>query len=219
MGPGHFDFSATRARWLHLGLPGVHARMDAPTADAANGWSAVLKAARRAGLKTNLELVTIARERLAALGRPCLPHLDLLVVNDFEIGALAGSETRRDGAADPKAILAALRVALDAGAMDLAVAHFPEGAVALARNGAVHALGSVAMPRESIVGVNGAGDCFAAGLLYGLHEGFEIARCLALGHAAAAASMREAPTTTGVMAWRDCLAAAENRGWRPAPAL
>ncbi|MBV1703743.1 MAG: carbohydrate kinase family protein [Hyphomicrobiales bacterium] len=214
MAPSDFDFAATRARRLHLGLPGVHATMDRACEGEVNGWAATLKAARRAGLATDLELVSIAADRLAALALPCLPHLDLLVVNDFEIGALAGVETRRDGVADPAGVTAALRAIMSTGPMALAIAHFPEGAIALSRDGAVHRVGSVAMPRAAIAGVNGAGDCFAAGAIYGLHEGFEVERCLALGHAAAAASMREAPTTTGVMPWRECLAMAERWGWR-----
>ena len=40
-----------------------------------------------------------------------------------------------------------------------------------ARAGALRS-GSVAMPEEEIAGVNGAGDAFAAGMLYALHEGW-----------------------------------------------
>ena len=49
--PDHFDFSATKARILHLGLPGAHAAMDVAWKAEANGWVAVLKAAKRAGLR------------------------------------------------------------------------------------------------------------------------------------------------------------------------
>ena len=48
MNPDHFDFSSTRARFLHLGLPGAHAAMDRPWGDEANGWVAVLRKARAA---------------------------------------------------------------------------------------------------------------------------------------------------------------------------
>jgi fructose-1-phosphate kinase PfkB-like protein len=61
------------------------------------------------------------------------------------------------------------------------------------------------------------GNAFAAGLLYGLHEGWEIARALALAHFAAAASMRAISTTAGVTAWRGCLALGERCGFRAAP--
>ena len=95
MTPDSFDFSSTRARILHLGLPGAHKAMDGPWRGDANGWVAVLRKARASGLAANLELMTTRADRLAELGRPCLPHLDWLIVNDYEIGALAGRETRR----------------------------------------------------------------------------------------------------------------------------
>jgi sugar/nucleoside kinase (ribokinase family) len=218
MSPEHFDFSRSNAKILHLGLPGAHKRMDSPWRGEANGWVVTLAAARREGIVTNLELMTTGRERIAALARPCLPHLDLLIVNDFEIGAVAEMETRRGGKADPPAIRVALAAALRLGAMRLAVVHFPEGAIALTRDGAAFALGSVAAPRSAIAGVNGAGDAFAAGVLYALHEERGVEDALRLGHACAAASMRAVSTTTGVGSVAECLALADQWGLRPPPA-
>jgi sugar/nucleoside kinase (ribokinase family) len=218
MSPEDFDFSRSRARFLHLGLPGAHVRMDAPWRDDANGWVATLRAARRCGLRANLELMSIARERIAALARPCLPHLDMLIVNDFEIGAVAGIETRDARGANPKAIARAVEAALSQGAMRLVVAHFPEGAIAATREGGRFALGSLAMPKEAVAGANGAGDAFAAGMLYGVHEGWRIEDSLRLAHACAAASMRAVSTTAGVAPVAECLALAEKWGLRPAPA-
>ena len=142
----------------------------------ANGWVAVLRKARAAGLMANLELMTTAAARLAELGRPCLPHLDTLIVNDFEIGALAGRSTRLDGGGtDVSAVKRAIDDMLALGPLRWVVAHFPEGALAGGRDGLRHALGSVALPASAIAGVNGAGDAFAAGMLYALHEGWPIA--------------------------------------------
>ncbi len=218
MTPDHFDFASTRARILHLGLPGAHAAMDVPWRGQANGWVAVLKAARSAGLKTNLELMTTSAERLAELGRPCLRHLDYLIVNDFEIGALAGVATRGpDGKTDVAAVGRAIGEALERGAMSWVVAHFPEGAVAGGRDGTRLALGSVAMPATMAAGVNGAGDAFAAGMLYGLHQDWPIADALRLAHSSAAASMRAVSTTEGVAPFAECLALIDQWGLRPAP--
>ena len=218
MSPAHFDFSATEARILHLGLPGAHAAMDAPWRADANGWVAVLKAARDAGLLTNLEMMTTSAERLAELGRPCLPHLDFLIVNDFEIGALAGVATRRtDGSTDVAAVGRAIGEALERGAMRWVVAHFPEGAIAGGRDGTKAALGSVAMPAKEVAGVNGAGDAFAAGMIYGLHQAWPLSDCLRLAHASAAASMRAVSTTEGVAPVAECLALADTWGFRPNP--
>jgi len=217
LAPEHFDFAHSRARYVHLGLPGAHKAMDRPSGRHATGWAKVLEAARKAGLKTNLEMMTAERERVAAIGRPCLAHLDCLIVNDFEIGALAGIETRENGRAHGPSIAAALRAVVTMGPLEIAVSHFPEGAIAVTSAGVAVACGSVAIPPSEIAGVNGAGDSFAAGALYGLHEGWEPARCIALGHASAAMSMREAPTTTGIRPVRDCLDAAARWGHRPSP--
>ena len=215
--PEHFDFAAQSARILHLGLPGAHARMDV-TGQHGNGWSAVLKAARAAGLRTNLELMTIARDKLAALAAPCLAHLDTLIVNDYEIGAVAGFETRADGRADVAAIGRAIDAVFARGPMALVAVHFPEGAILGDRQGRRLRVGSVALPEGGIAGVNGAGDAFAAGMLYGLHEDWSLESSARLGHACAAASMREVSTTAGVTRAGECLALAQKCGWRPDPA-
>jgi sugar/nucleoside kinase (ribokinase family) len=215
--PDHLDFADARADILHLGLPGAHAAMDVAWKDDANGWVAALKKARAAGLRTNLEAMTIAPGRLEALIAPCLPQLDFLIVNDFEIGAIAGIETRIGERASIDAIWRAMDALFARGPLQYIVVHFPQGALAARREGARLAAGSVAVPQESLVGVNGAGDAFAAGVLYGLHERWSDERGLALAHASAAASLRSLSTTDGVASVEECLALARRWGVRDAP--
>jgi sugar/nucleoside kinase (ribokinase family) len=81
---------------------------------------------------------------------------------------------------------------LDAGALDLLVVHFPAGAIALTRSGEMLAKPSVRVPADEIAGANGAGDAFAASILYAVLEGWTLASALALAHAAAAASQQTA---------------------------
>lgn len=214
LSPEHFDFSTTSARYMHLGLPGIHPRMDGQWQGDANGWVTVLKTARRVGLQTNLELCTVTPERLRGLILPCLPYLDTLIVNDSEIGALAEMTTVRDGRTDIDACAAACAAMLEQGAMHLVAIHFPEGAITVTRSGETIFVPSVQVPHDAIVGPNGAGDAFAAGFLYGLHEDWAIRDCLLLGHAAAGCSLRSAGTTDGVVGWRECLDIAEKWGSR-----
>ena len=87
----------------------------------------------------------------------------------------------------------------------------------MTRDGNVVVAGSVSIPPSEIVGVNGAGDAFAAGVLYVFHEGKTIEDALRMGHACAAASMRSAATTNTVVSASECLALAEKWGFRPAP--
>ncbi|MEQ9689479.1 MAG: carbohydrate kinase family protein [Bauldia litoralis] len=212
--PDHFDFTGLTHRIFHLGLPGVHEIMDSPWHDDANGWVATLRKARAAGMMTNLELASIAPERNAALVRPCLPHLDLLVVNDAEIGGIAGIETVPGGKTDPDACIAAAKAALDLGTPQMVVVHFPTGAVVATRDGTVVTRPSVRVPPDEVAGANGAGDAFAAGFVYGVHEGWDVERAVAMAHAAAAASLRQISTTGAIETWSACLALADRWGWR-----
>jgi sugar/nucleoside kinase (ribokinase family) len=212
--PDHFDLGFTTARIFHLGLPGVHRLMDRPWNEDSNGWVTVLRRARAAGLVTNLELASIPPDRIRALTVPCLPELDYLVVNDTEIGAIAGLPTVHEDTTDIDACIVAARAVLAQGVRRLAVVHFPQGAIAVTAEGGVTYRPSVRVPAAAIVAANGAGDAFAAGLLYGLHESWPIDRALSLAHAAAAASLRSMSTTDTVESWQACLALADQWGWR-----
>ena len=212
--PEHFDFSEIDARILHLGLPGIHAQLDAAWGADANGWVTVLKKARAAGIETNLELCSIPAERIAAIVRPCLAHLDLLIINDFEIAAIAGKPAGHEGDVDLAACREAAQAVFAQGAMRFLAVHFPGGAIALTRDGDEIRKPSVAVPPEAVVGANGAGDAFAAGVLYGHHEGWSLGEAIALGHAAAATSIRSLGTTDAVESWQQCLEFASECGWR-----
>jgi sugar/nucleoside kinase (ribokinase family) len=148
--------------------------------------------------------------------RPCLPHLDFLIVNDAEIGAIGGIETVGKSGTDPEACVAAAQAALALGRCALIAVHFPKGGIVVARDGSVTARPSVNVPLAEVAGANGAGDAFAAGFLYALHEGWSVDRALALAHAVAAASLRSISTTDSIEPWSKCLALADMWGWREA---
>jgi sugar/nucleoside kinase (ribokinase family) len=212
--PDDFDFSRTSARIAHLGLPGVHEILDVPWKGEPSGWIAVLKKAQASGLKTNMELVSLEPEIISAVTLPLLPWLDTLICNDHEAGALARIETVKDGIADASACRAAAERLMETTKLSLVAVHYPKGAVAMARNGVVVEQPSVNVPQGEVVGSNGAGDCFAAGMLFGHHEGWNLKQTVKLAHASSAASLRSASTTEAVLPWKDCLALAEKWGWR-----
>jgi sugar/nucleoside kinase (ribokinase family) len=212
------DLERPRARILHAGAPGVLRSMDAPVAEGGNGWSALLQRARAAGMHTNLELASVGRERMAEVVLSCLPHVDSLVINELEAGALTGVEAPMPHVDDPvdwQAVEAIALRLIELGVSTLAVVHFPAGCVAAAPDGRTWRQGSVRVPPEEIRSATGAGDAFAAGVVLGLHERWPVERCLRLGVAAAAACVRSPTTSGGIRATDACLAAADAAGHRP----
>ena len=214
------DVETSEARILHAGAPGVHPRMDRRSADGGNGWSSLLRRAQAAGLHTNLELVSLGPERMADVALPCLPHVDSIVINELEAGALTGiaaAVPAVDGPVDWPAMEAMAQRLIEWGVARLAVVHFPAGSVAAGPGRRTWRQGSVRVPREEVRSTTGAGDAFAAGVILGLHEGWPVERCLRLGAASAAACVRGPNTSDGIKPAAVCLAEADRAGYRSPP--
>ena len=218
------DLSSCRAQILHLGLVGVHALLDAavsqphPVTDspgsAANGWFTVLQHARQCGLLTNLELVSIEAERLQRLVQPCLAVLDSLVVNEFELGAVAGVSTLSGGKVDRPACREAMRHIWERASLQQLVLHYPGGAMGLTPGSELLDVPSVQVPEDQIKGSVGAGDAFAAGVLYGWHQGWSLEARIRLGHATAAASLHASDSISAIGTLDECQRLAADYGWR-----
>jgi sugar/nucleoside kinase (ribokinase family) len=208
-----------QARIVHAGAPGIHDAMDATHPDGGNGWSTLLRRAQDAGMRTNMELVDVRPDRMEDLVGPCLPHLDSLIINELEAGALTGIEApapEADGPVDWPRLEAMARDLLERGVSTLAVVHFPAGCVAAAPGGRTWRQGSVRVEREEVLSTTGAGDAFAAGVVYGIHDGWTVEKCLRLGVASAAASIRSRHTSAGIEPADRCLHDADGKGYRPA---
>jgi sugar/nucleoside kinase (ribokinase family) len=103
---------------------------------------------------------------------------------------------------------------VELGVSRLVAVHFPAGCVAAAPGGLLWRQGSVRLPRSAVHNATGAGDAFAAGVIYGLHEELPVAQCLRLGVCVAAASLEGAATSDGVQPLAQCLALGETDGYR-----
>ncbi len=210
LSPDHFDFSQCSGRQLHLGLLGLHNTMDSPWKDFENGWVAVLAAAREYGIKTNLELVSIESQKIRDIALPCLPFLDSLIINEYELSALSNKPvSNANGQVDTALCTAAAESLMQKSAMQYMVVHFPQAAIAITTDGTVTTKESFNVHSSWVKSTVGAGDAFAAGMLYGQHENWAIEKSLELAHAAAAASLRAATATGSVDNVQACLAFAQ----------
>ena len=65
--------------------------------------------------------------------------------------------------------------------------------------------GSVNLPEDKVISALGAGDALASGILYAIHEGWEIPDALRLGVCSAAACLQELSSSKGILSYNDCL--------------
>jgi sugar/nucleoside kinase (ribokinase family) len=211
LSPGHFDFTDTTAKLFHIGSPGLHEAMDRVT-DAGSGFVQVLRKARDAGLRTNMELVSLPPERLREQAVPCLPYLDSIIINEVEASALTGIDAVPSGEVDWSRVEQAASALLRLGVAQIAVIHFPQGCVAATSDGKIWRQSSVRVPQQDVRSANGAGDALAAGVMLGLHEDWPVQECVKLGVCAAATSLRSFSTSRGIPSAAECLAYGERHG-------
>ena len=212
-----YPIENSSARILHIGAPGIHALMDAASADGGNGWVSLLRRAQSAGLHTNMELVSLEPELMVKIARPCLPWLNSVIINELEASSLLGvaaPQASVDGPVDWAALEALATGLVACGVSTLAVVHFPAGCVAAAPGCKPWRQGSVRLADDDICSSTGAGDAFAAGVIYGIHESWPVPDCLRLGSASAAASLRSMSTNDGILEAQACLDWAAQVGYR-----
>lgn len=210
----HFDFSTTRAKLFHLGYLLLLDQLDRPDAQGRpHAWE-VLSRARAAGLRTSLDCVSEPSDRFRTVVAPVLPQVDILFANDFEVEKLTGIDVRPSGEPDPAAARDAAEALLAKGVREWAVVHFPEAVVAASPGGEFLWQPSLRVPRDRIRGAAGAGDALAAGILFGLHEEWPMARALELGVCAAAASLEHPSCSESLRPASACLALAQTYGFR-----
>jgi sugar/nucleoside kinase (ribokinase family) len=191
------DFKKHKARIFHLGYLLLLDALDGSDAKFGTKAARLLQAAQQAGMKTSVDVVSEDSNRFARIVRPALKYVDYCILNEIEAGKTTGFTIREPGGRlNTTALRHAAGALLEGGVGELVVVHFPEGAFARTRNGGDFWQASLNVPTKYIAGTAGAGDAFAAGLLLGLHEGWELQRCLFTGVCVAAASLSH-PTCTG----------------------
>jgi sugar/nucleoside kinase (ribokinase family) len=211
------DFSKpkTAPRIFHLGYLLLLDALDQPDSKFGTKAARLLAQAQAAGIKTSVDVVSEDSDRFPTIVTPALKHVDYCILNEIEAGKTTGFSVRLpDGGLDAVAVRHAAGALLQQGVRELVVIHFPEGAFARTRAGQDAWQSSLKLPAGYIAGTAGAGDAFCAGVLLGLHEGWELSRCLLTGVCVAAASLADATCTAGVKSLKTCLALAKKYGFR-----
>lgn len=213
---GGLDFTRARPRIFHLGYLLLLDALDEPDARYGTRAARLLATAQSAGVKTSVDVVSEDSDRFSRIVCPALKHVDYCILNEIEAGKTTGFKIRLpDGRLDTVALRHAAGALLQHGVRDLVVIHFVEGAFARTRKGDDIWQSSLKLPPNYIGGTAGAGDAFCAGVLMGLHEGWELQRCLLTGVCIATASLSDATCTAGVGKLNSSLALARKFGFGP----
>jgi sugar/nucleoside kinase (ribokinase family) len=150
----------------------------------------VFAAARQAGAKTFLDVVTPGKADYLGRLERLLPHVDVIKPNSHEGEIITGER-------DP---LRQAEVFHRLGAKTVIISMGGEGAVVATER---ERLRVGVYPVEFVDGTGG-GDAFDAGYVYGLVHGLGGEDCLRVASALGASCVRAVGTTTGVFTKREC---------------
>ena len=211
----HLDLAQCHAKIFFMGYLGLLAAMDACEATGRNPSSRVFEEASRLGMLTAADLVSAPNEHLAAQVCPCLPHLDILLTNEWEAARLTGCSLAAGDLVTFDAAMALAKDVLALGVRGSVVLHFAHGAVLVSANGEPFAQSAVHVPKSEVVGTTGAGDAFAAGFLLGTNHGMTPQQSLELAVCSAATSLHAITCSDSIRPWEECLAYGRCMGFQP----
>lgn len=210
------DFTKIKARLFHLGYLLLLDALDEEDKQFGTKAARLLAQAQAAGLKTSVDVVSEDSDRFARIVTPALKHVDYCILNEIEAGKTTGFKIRQsDGQLDTVSLRHAAGAMLQCGVRELVVIHFREGAFARTRDGKDFWQSALNLPAKYIAGAAGAGDAFCAGVLLGLHEGWDLSRCLLTGVCVASASLSDPTCSGGIKPLKATLALAKKYGFEP----
>jgi sugar/nucleoside kinase (ribokinase family) len=195
----HFDFSKITSRIFHIGYILLLDNLDGPDPEYGTLMARLLRKAQESGLKTSVDVVSESSYRFNKIVLPALQYTDYLILNEIEAGRTAGYEIReKSGSLNGENLKKSLDMLIKRGKGQLVCIHFPEGAYAAQKDGEPLFVPSHACHEGYIASTVGAGDAFCAGMLYGIHEDWELKKSMKFANAMAAMCLTDMTTTGGM---------------------
>lgn len=217
-GPQHVAVDRLNGRIFHLGYLLLLDTLDQSDPEHGTVAAGLLKRVREAGFLTSVDVVSEESDRFRTLVPPALKHVDYLILNEIEVSRAVGIRVRGEaGKLDGQALIEAVDKLYEFGNMRLVAVHMPEGVYTRDAAGHRGSRGSLKLPEGFIAGAVGAGDAFCAGMLYGLHEGWDVMAMAQLANCCAAASLSAPGASEGVKSLPEVLSLAAQFAERPPP--
>ncbi len=124
---------------------------------------------------------------------PALPYVDILILNEYEAQLATAMDIDIH---NEDSLSKALKFLNQKGPRTIVI-HFPQGAAAYHQD-QISFHKSYKIPSQDIKGSVGAGDAFSAGLLYGLHEDWDIHQSIDLACCMARYNLTHLSATEGI---------------------
>lgn len=201
----NFDFSKSGAKIFHLGYLLLLDQLDKLTQMGESRAADVFRNAKANGFITSADVVSEQSERYRMIIPSSLPYVDLLFINEFEAGMLTGQDIYFvEDVPQIESCLQVARQILKMGVNRWVIIHFKQGALAMNPDNDWCYQESLKIPDQEIKGAVGAGDAFAAGVLYAIHENWPIEDALKLGVSVAASSLTSSGASAGIKDLAGC---------------
>lgn len=202
----HFDLDRITTKIFHIGYILLLDTLDGPDPECGTLMARLLKMAKESGLKTSVDAVSESSYRFEKIVQPALKYTDYLILNEIEAGRTAGYEIRDEsGGLNLKNLKATLEKLIESGESELVCIHFPEGAYAVKKGEKPLFAPSHLCPEGFIASTVGAGDAFCAGMLYGIHEEWDLHRTMRFANGMAAMCLTDVTTSGGMKSMGETL--------------
>ena len=176
---------------FHLGYLSLLGKLDDLNENSRTGASILFETAVEQGFKTSANLVYKTPDLLGKIVDPSLPYIDYLFVSKKELGALINEQEVEAKSAAKKLF--------ERGVRSWVFVLSEKYVYAINKEGRFLKQGKIDLPQNLIKGRAGEKEAIISGMLLGLHENYDIAKSLELSVATAAACLRDASCTKGVM--------------------
>ena len=197
--PEDFDYKKLDAEIMHIGYILLLNGLDAPDKNHPTAMCRVLDAAQKAGIQTSIDVVSEEGDRFAKLVPPALKYADYCIINEHEASRTTGIKLRdeSDNVLNNN-LTAACNELMEMGVGRWVVIHMPEMSCAMERGGEYVQELSLKLPDGFIKSSVGAGDAFAAGILYGAYSGWSLKKSIQTAGAVAACSLSTPGATDAI---------------------
>lgn len=184
---------------FHIGYLLLLDALDRKDSEYGTRMARLLHHLRERGIKTSIDVVSKDGGAFAETVVPALPYCSYVILNEYECCQVCGLSPRKsDGTLDVDALREAMAFFFTSGVEEKVIVHCVEAGFLMNRDGSFLIVPSLDLPSDYIKGSVGAGDAFAAGCIYGLHNHYDDRSLLEFASCAAACSLSETDATSGM---------------------